>query len=684
MTLYDGIKWTIRKWNQFAQPRMMPVKGKGRKTVAYGLAGVIFGVPFLFANPNSTIADVYLQLQLPDGYTQMGTIGGTATDIATGQVAMVGVPNIDAGRIDFYNLNTPVKERGSDLPSKYDLSQNNPNPFNPTTNMQYNLPKPENVRIDILNSLGQRVKTLVDENVGAGMHDVRWDGTDDFGRGVSAGLYFARMSAGDYTEVIKMIKSDGTISGGGIFAPMLAKAAGVNDSGVEYRFDVYDTNIDSTSLTQRIVNDTTMVVPVQGKINVNPWSFIFNEADSAQIDLSKKISAAFGVNSYSIDNPSSNLIVDVNGNYLKVEGRDGDVNGSFLSDLIVRDNHGTEKRIQIPTAINPMTDIPMRTFDVQYLKERMAGTIGGIPGSVMIDGKIYKTDAKGLLNVQVSPRDSIEVKVSTTKDNNPDSFASLFWVPVKADYSKMLNVPVVSYKGMSYDTPIPISPETMKGFAAEGVFNPQNGADYPGLKGFDWTRKYNEWIDAGQWEIEIPLLYKTYTPQQQQQVAQFIRQLQHPSFVDSAYVPEIEIASAQDTLPAFRTQEGFARPQRGYFHIVPRKIAPQMGFGGWDYDSDGVMDAGEIYITYLDNPYSMETEFKSKFVLSPINSDSMRGKTRFHQKERYPVEDSVHNTRLMNITQLMHTEPFAIRERGGELYLGFKPKTDIDRILSIP
>jgi hypothetical protein len=285
--------------------------------------------------------------------------------------------------------------------------------------------------------------------------------------------------------------------------------------------------------------------------------------------------------------------------------------------------------------------------------------------------------------VQVSPRDSIEVKFSTTKDNNPDSFASLFWVPVKADYSKMLNVPVVSYNGMSYNTPIPISPETMKGFAAEGVFNPQNGADYSGLKGFDWTRKYKECIDAGQLEKENPD-YIPYTPEKQQQVAQNIVQLQHPSFVQEEYAPEILIASPQDTLPHFRIEGGVARPQEGYFWIYQSRTAPQMGFKGYDYNNDGIMDAGRIIITYLDNPYSMETEFKSKFVLGPINSDSMRGKTRFHQKERYPGGDSVHDTRLINITQLMHTEPFAIREIDGELYLGYKPKASIDRILSIP
>jgi len=126
------------------------------------------------------------------------------------------------------------------------------------------------------------------------------------------------------------------------------------------------------------------------------------------------------------------------------------------------------------------------------------------------------------------------------------------------------------------------------------------------------------------------------------------------------YPTEIEIATAQDTLPHIRVN-GYARPKNGYFWIAPRQTAPQMGFKAYDYDEDGILDAGVIAMTYLDNSYSMGTELKSKYVIGPINLDSMRAKTRFHQKERHPDGDSVHDTRLINMTQLLHPEPFAIR-----------------------
>lgn len=390
-----------------AQLRVAPVEDKknvlGKKTIIYGLAGVFSGlVPFAFANTNTT-ADVHLQLQLPDGYNQMGIIGGTVTDTATGQLAMVGVPNIDAGMIDFYKLNTPVKDRKPIQPDGYNLSPNFPNPFNPSTNIRFEVPNAANVDIDIYTSTGKFVKHLVNQNVGPGAYQVCWDGTNNEGNPVASGVYLYRMNAGNFTDTHKMAKIDGGGASGNAsglvrLGNALGKAAGVNDAGVVYRFKVWGDKIDSTSTVDRIVNDTTMVVPVQGKIPVNPWSFVVNEGDSNQVDLSQKVSPAFGVSSYRIDNPNGDLIVEVNGNYLKVKGKDGDVNGSFLSDLIVRDNHGSEKRVRFPTTINPQPDVSGVLYD-PVLKKVVDGA------TVRIQGKNYTVvpSDSGLFKLQLVP-----------------------------------------------------------------------------------------------------------------------------------------------------------------------------------------------------------------------------------------------------------------------------------------
>jgi len=91
------------------------------------------------------------------------------------------------------------------LPESYDLSQNYPNPFNPETTIKYQLPEAGKVVLKIYNTLGQEIKTLVNEEKQAGYHEVRWDGKDDNGVKVSSGVYIYRLQAGQFVSSKKMI-----------------------------------------------------------------------------------------------------------------------------------------------------------------------------------------------------------------------------------------------------------------------------------------------------------------------------------------------------------------------------------------------------------------------------------------------------------------------------------------------
>jgi len=91
------------------------------------------------------------------------------------------------------------------MPEKFILDQNSPNPFNPSTTISYTLPKAADVRLTVYNIFGQEVVTLVDENVNAGHQTVTWDGTDHRGLQVSSGVYFYRLKAGSFTAMKKMI-----------------------------------------------------------------------------------------------------------------------------------------------------------------------------------------------------------------------------------------------------------------------------------------------------------------------------------------------------------------------------------------------------------------------------------------------------------------------------------------------
>jgi hypothetical protein len=84
---------------------------------------------------------------------------------------------------------------GDAMPTEYALLQNYPNPFNPSTTIKFALPEPSKVTVEIYNLLGQRVNTLVSEQMGAGYHEVKWNGTTSAGQLVGSGIYFARFSA---------------------------------------------------------------------------------------------------------------------------------------------------------------------------------------------------------------------------------------------------------------------------------------------------------------------------------------------------------------------------------------------------------------------------------------------------------------------------------------------------------
>ena len=87
-----------------------------------------------------------------------------------------------------------------EIPEDFSLSQNYPNPFNPVTTIRFGLPKRVDVRLRIYNVLGQKVATLVNKRMEAGVHSVKWDGSR-FGSGV----YICKMEAHGFVKAMKIM-----------------------------------------------------------------------------------------------------------------------------------------------------------------------------------------------------------------------------------------------------------------------------------------------------------------------------------------------------------------------------------------------------------------------------------------------------------------------------------------------
>jgi len=92
-----------------------------------------------------------------------------------------------------------VAQKGA-LPIEYALSQNYPNPFNPSTSIQFSLVTNGKVKLAVYNTVGKEVAVLLDEDMNAGSHTVEWQPAQ-----VSSGVYFYRLTAGEFTATKKMI-----------------------------------------------------------------------------------------------------------------------------------------------------------------------------------------------------------------------------------------------------------------------------------------------------------------------------------------------------------------------------------------------------------------------------------------------------------------------------------------------
>ena len=106
----------------------------------------------------------------------------------------------------FAALTSVEQQTAVRVPSQYILFQNYPNPFNPSTTIRFGVPKRSRIRIEILNTLGQRIATLMNEERDAGDYEINWQAN------AASGVYFYRIDATEinnpnyhFVETKKMI-----------------------------------------------------------------------------------------------------------------------------------------------------------------------------------------------------------------------------------------------------------------------------------------------------------------------------------------------------------------------------------------------------------------------------------------------------------------------------------------------
>ncbi len=189
------------------------------------------------ANDNVSGTDsetIQITVQEKSGIVHVGyniyrsmTSNATNTGVRVGNVdaATLSFTEPQPGAGDFFYQVTAVYNRGESVPSNeatvlvtgieehksetvpaaFALRQNYPNPFNPETRILYDLARSTRVRIEIFNLLGQKIRTLVDEEKPAGTFTVVWDGRDDNGAILPSGVYIYRLTTTEFKSSKKLL-----------------------------------------------------------------------------------------------------------------------------------------------------------------------------------------------------------------------------------------------------------------------------------------------------------------------------------------------------------------------------------------------------------------------------------------------------------------------------------------------
>lgn len=117
-----------------------------------------------------------------------------------------GLFNDTTGGAGVYKLavTVGVENDDSQIPSEYNLEQNYPNPFNPTTTIQFSIPEQSFVKLEVFNALGEKVSTLVEEELTAGSYKYEWNAESATG-GLTSGIYFYKLSTNNFEQAKKLV-----------------------------------------------------------------------------------------------------------------------------------------------------------------------------------------------------------------------------------------------------------------------------------------------------------------------------------------------------------------------------------------------------------------------------------------------------------------------------------------------
>ncbi len=203
------LRWTIKTINGIKD---LDSEAELAKNTLYNITAVYDG----------SYLEIYINGNLDAFVPFSGLILTTNIDLTIGQVLPsntqynfkgilddIRIYNYALSLSDIKNLDdftTDINDKKKDLlPKDFYLTQNYPNPFNSQTNIEYRIPTLSRIKLEIFDLLGQKVKTLLNEEKSSGIYMINWNGKDDLNNSVNSGIYFLKLTSEKFSSTKKMI-----------------------------------------------------------------------------------------------------------------------------------------------------------------------------------------------------------------------------------------------------------------------------------------------------------------------------------------------------------------------------------------------------------------------------------------------------------------------------------------------
>tara|TARA_Y100001968_G_C19127736_1_gene605123 strand:- start:242 stop:769 length:528 start_codon:yes stop_codon:yes gene_type:complete len=128
---------------------------------------------------------------------------GSKYDVGSVNIGNIIIAGLDGSSVEYVVRSSMLDIKP--IPSKFALLQNFPNPFNPSTEIRFDLAEPGFVDLAVYNMNGQMIRKLKAEDMTPGYHALIWDGLNDYGSRVSSGMYFYTIRSGQFHDTKKML-----------------------------------------------------------------------------------------------------------------------------------------------------------------------------------------------------------------------------------------------------------------------------------------------------------------------------------------------------------------------------------------------------------------------------------------------------------------------------------------------